>query len=51
MRVIKATASFGFIGAEYEKEFEFDDETTDEEIEDEIYQWACEYVDTDWEEE
>lgn len=49
MKKVHATASFGFVTAEHEEDFEFDDEWTDDEIEKEIWQWAQEFVEVDFE--
>jgi len=51
MRRIHAAVNYGFVGAEIEEDFEFDDNVTDEEIDDEIRNWACEQVDVLWTEE
>lgn len=50
MRKIKAHCGIGYAGAEYKEEFEFDDDTTDDEIENEIYNWAEQFLETWWEE-
>lgn len=50
MKKIHAVASFGFRGASYEDDFEFDDDATEKEIEDEIWEWAQQFVDVDFEE-
>jgi len=42
---VKATCGFGFAGAEYEEEFEFDDDYTGEEIDEEIWEWAQQFLD------
>lgn len=49
MKKVHATASFGFVGADHEEDFEFDDAWTDDEIEKEIWQWAEEFVEVDFE--
>ena len=46
MRKIKAHCGIGYAGVEYEEEFEFDDNVTD----DEIYNWAEQFLETWWEE-
>jgi len=51
MRRIHAEANYGFVGTEIEEDFEFDDNVTDEEIDDEIWNWACEQVGVSWREE
>lgn len=48
MRHIKAKASFGFVGAEYNEEFEFPDEYSNEEIEADVYEWAQQFVEVEW---
>ncbi len=50
MRKIKATCGIGFCGAEHEEEFEFTDDYTDDEICEEIYEWAEQFLDVNWEE-
>lgn len=40
MKKIKAHCGIGFAGATYEEEFEFEDDVTDYEINDEIYDWG-----------
>lgn len=50
MKKILAKASFGFCGANYVDEFEFDDYYTNEEIEKEISEWANQFVEIEWEE-
>ena len=50
MRKIKAYAEYGFCGTDREYIMEVDDDTTDEEIDDLIWEWATSYVSTEWEE-
>ena len=50
MKKIHARASFGYCNAYYEDDFEFNDDTTEKEIEDEIWEWAQQFVDIDFEE-
>lgn len=50
MKKILATADFGFCGAEYEETFEFEDDATEDEIWEEIWRWACENVNINYEE-
>lgn len=51
MRKIKATAGFGFGDVStHEEEFEFPDEYTDKEIEYELWDWAQQFVELDYEE-
>lgn len=49
MKKVHATASFGYVGATHEEDFEFEDEYTDDEIEREIWEWAEQYVDVEFE--
>ena len=51
MRKIKAQCGIGFVGANYEEEFEFEDDMSDEDIEKEIYEWAQQFLEVCWEEE
>lgn len=51
MRKIHAQASFGFCGATHETIFEFEDDVTEEEIDEEVWEWATQFVDICWEEE
>lgn len=51
MRRIKATYGIGYVGAEHEEIFEFDDDVTEEEIENEIWDWATSNLDVNWEDE
>ena len=44
-----ATCGIGFSGAEQEEEFEFDDDYTETEIEEEIWNWAEQFLDVNWE--
>lgn len=46
---VKATCGIGFCGAYHEEEFEFDDSCTEKEMEDEIYEWAEQFLDVNWE--
>ena len=50
MKKIRAHCGIGFAGATYEEEFEFEDDVTDYEINDEIYDWAEQFLETWWEE-
>ena len=50
MKKIHAIASFGYHGAYYEDDFEFDDDATREDIEDEVWEWAQQFVDIEFEE-
>lgn len=49
MITVHATASFGFCGADYEEDFEFEDDVTEDEISEEIWIWATSFVDVDYE--
>lgn len=49
MKKIRACCSIGYRGAEHKEEFEFEDEVTDDEIDDEIYEWAKQFLETWWE--
>jgi len=46
---VKATCGIGFCGSEHEEDFEFDDSWTAQEIEDEIWNWAEQFLDVNWE--
>ena len=53
MRNVLFTLETGFIGADWEEEFEFEDDATDEEINAELADWAQDklsYMDYRWEE-
>lgn len=49
MKKVHATMGIGFCGAYHKEDFEFEDDTFLEEIEDEIWQWANEFVEVDFE--
>ena len=49
MRKIKARCGIGFVGENYEDEFEFEDDMSDENIEKEIYEWAQQFLEVCWE--
>ena len=50
MKKVTAKALFGFTdNICHEEEFEFDDDWTEEEIENEIWDWAQQYLEIDWE--
>lgn len=51
MRKIKVQFGIGFAGANYEEEFEFEDDMSDENIEKEICEWAQQFLEIWWEEE
>ena len=55
MKKITAYAGIGFVNAEYEETFEFEDDVTEKEIEDEIWDWAeaeiMSNISVHWEEE
>lgn len=50
MRKVHVEAQYGFHNCFHEEEFEFPDEYTDEEIEDELWEWAAQYVEIAWKE-
>ena len=51
MKKIYAETSFGFAGATHKKIFEFEDDIPAEEINEEVWDWATQFVDIYWEEE
>ena len=51
MKVINMRASFGFVGAVHEDQMEVPDGYTEEDINEEVWNWAQQFVDTEWEEE
>ena len=50
MRTIYGTVSLGFPGAEISFEFDVPDEATDEEIDQECWNWGSQYLESWWEE-
>ena len=50
MKKVRAFVGVGLVGCIREEEFEFEDDTTDEEIEEEIKEWIWTYVDYGWNE-
>ena len=46
---VKATCGIGFAGAEHEEEFEFDDGYTEDEMVEEVWEWAQQFLDVNWE--
>lgn len=48
MKKIKAHCGIGFYEAEYEKDFEFDDDATEDEIGEVINNWANQYLEVWW---
>lgn len=44
-------ASFGYPGAVHEDQMEVPDYYTDFEIDEKVWEWAQQFVDTEWEEE
>ena len=48
MKRVHATASFGFVNGEHEDDFEFEDDVTETEIIESIYNWATEFIDIDY---
>ena len=49
MKKVIGTVSSGF-STERTAEFEFEDNVTENEIYDEVYAWALQFIDIDWEE-
>ena len=49
MRTLKGTVSLGYVGADTEFEFEVPDDATEEEINEECWLCATEYIDCYWE--
>lgn len=50
-RIINAKASFGYVGAVREDQFEVPDSYTEEDINEFVWEWAQQFVNTEWEEE
>ena len=50
MRKVHVEAQYGFHNCHHKEDFEFPDEYTDEQIEDELYEWAAQFIDIHWEE-
>lgn len=50
MRKVKFILSMGLVGCKKEETFEFDDNITNEEIQEEYEQWVSEQIDGGWEE-
>lgn len=50
MRKIKAHCGIGYAGAEHEEEFEFEDDATEDEILEEVKDWAEQYLEFWWDE-
>lgn len=48
MRRVKFTLSIGYPGADHEEIVEFDDDTTDEQIEEAYEDWRNNYLDGSW---
>lgn len=46
---IKASCGFGFAGAHREEVLELPDDYDDQEIDDEVWAWASNYLDYGWE--
>ena len=44
-----ATCGIGFHGAEHKEEFEFDDDYTEDEMVEEVWEWAQQFLDVNWE--
>lgn len=49
MKRVHAVASFCYANADHKEDFEFDDECTDAEIEEEIWEWAQSFLDVAYE--
>jgi len=49
MKKVKAVLNFGYAWGEREEILEFDDDVTDEEIEEEVNQWAWSFLNLRWE--
>ena len=50
MRKIKAHCGIGYVGAEHEEEFEFEDDATEDEISEAVKEWAEQYLEIWWNE-
>lgn len=50
MRKIKAHCGIGYAEAEHEEEFEFEDDATEDEILEEVKDWAEQYLEFWWDE-
>jgi hypothetical protein len=50
MKRIEASLDIGYCGAKYETEFEFEDNITEEEIDEIVTEWANNYINIGWKE-
>ena len=50
MRKIKAYCGIGYFGAEHNDIMEIDEETTEDEIADKVWDWGQQFLETWWEE-
>lgn len=50
MKKIMANCGIGFVCAVWKEEFEFEDDVTEEEIEEVVLEWANEKLDIGWQE-
>lgn len=50
-KVINMKASFGFVGAEYEDQIEVPDSYSESDIDEAVWDWAQQFLETKWEEE
>lgn len=50
MRDIKVWMHIGFPGTKYEDIITIEDDATEEDIEKEWFDWACQFIDGGWEE-
>ncbi len=48
MKRVRYTLSIGFVGAEHRDVFDWPDEATDEEINEDYQQWCQNYMDGGW---
>lgn len=48
MRKIRFYLSIGFATAKHVEDFEFPDDVSDEEIEEEYQEWADDYIEKEW---
>lgn len=50
MRKMRCWMGTGYAGCTHEDELEFDDDTTNEEIDKEVWEYFCNFLDCGWEE-
>lgn len=48
MRKVKFTLSIGIVGAKQEETFEYDDDVSEDEIDDDYSDWVSNYIDGGW---